>query len=56
LSLSPREGIHDGFDVADRIIIVSQILERIACGYLRGRDVLQASALLVPGIVVVGLG
>lgn len=51
LSLSPREGIHDGFDVAHRIIIVSQILERIARGYLRGRDVLQASVVHVPVVV-----
>ncbi len=41
LGLRPREGIHDGFDVTHRIIIVSQILERIVVEdyiWTRGRD------------------
>jgi len=43
------DGIRDGQDVAYRVILIGVVLQR------GGRERLQASALLVPGIVRVGL-
>ena len=51
LRLRAREGIHDGFDVAYRIVIIGQVLERIARGNLRGSNVPQPSAIHAPGTV-----
>ncbi len=51
LGLKPSEGINDGFDVANRIVIVGGVLELRSRRNLRGRDVLQASVVHVPVVV-----
>jgi len=52
LGLRPREGIHDGFDVSNRVVIVGGVLELRSRRNLRGGDVLQASAVYIPVVVV----